>query len=334
MTTPFRRVVDTVEWMTAVVTMSVELELGWGVHDLDEHADHLTEDGREERRFLRRLLDVCDETGVAMTFDVVDHLLLTACDGHHDGPYPEGWFDADPGTDVAVDPLFYAPDVVEAIRDRPTEHELCTHSFSHTPLETVDAAAVSADLERGQQLEADVLGQRSRSFVPPRHRPPPSDVLVDRGIDVVRIAIMNQADNPVRRAGQLLFGPPPMRDPEWIDGVLWTYCSTHPNLTAPSLPSGQRPAGRPLGWLPTGLAQRLHLQYLERATLRAIENDEHLHLWCHLYDLSNERQMAPVSEYLQTLARLREQGRVEVCTMDELPDRYPAAVESSAPPGE
>lgn len=314
--------------MTGVVTMSVELELGWGVHDLDGHDDHLSENGREERRFLRRLLDVCEETDVAMTFDVVDHLLLTACDGEHDGPYPDGWFDHDPGTDVAVDPLFYAPDMVDAIRSRSTDHELCTHTFSHTPLETVDAAAVRADLERGQQLEAELLGERSRSFVPPRHRPPPNDVLVERDVEVVRTAIKDQADNPAMRVKQLLFGPPPMRDPEWIDGVLWTYCSTHPDLVAPSLPSGQRPAGRPFRWLPTQLAQRLHLQYLERATMRAIANDEHLHLWCHLYDLSNEQQLAPLAEYLRTLGRLQEQGRVEVCTMDELPDRYPARVES------
>ncbi|MFC6727926.1 polysaccharide deacetylase family protein [Natronoarchaeum mannanilyticum] len=316
--------------MTGLVTMSVELELGWGVHDLDGHDGHLSENGREERRFLRRVLDVCDETGVPMTFDVVDHLLLTACDGEHDGPYPEGWFDADPGTDVAVDPLFYAPDAVDAIRSRSTDHELCTHSFSHTPHETVDATAVSADLERGLEREAELLGERSRSYVPPRHRAPPTDVLRERGLDVVRTSIEDQADNPARRIKQLLFGPPPTGDPEWIDGVLWTYCATHPNLAAPSLPSGQRPAGRPFRWLPTRLAQRLHLQYLERATVRAIENDEHLHLWCHLYDLANEKQLAPLAAYLRTLERLREQGRVEVCTMDELPDRYPAMVESPA----
>jgi len=298
--------------------MSVELELGWGVHDLDGHDNHLSEDGREERRFLRKLLDACDSASVPMTFDVVDHLLLTSCDGSHDGPYPEGWFDADPGTDVAVDPLHYAPDAVEAIRERPTAHELCTHSFSHTPHGTVDATAVSADLERSQRLEAELLGERSRSYVPPRHRAPPSEVLRERDIEVVRTPIEDQADNPLKRARQLLFGPPPMRDPEWVDGVLRTYCASHPNLAAPSLPSGQRPADRKFRWLPDQLLQRLHCQYLERATMHAIENDEHLHLWCHLYDISNDRQFAPLAEYLKTVGRLQEQGRVEVRTMGEL----------------
>lgn len=314
--------------------MSVELELGWGVHDLDGHDDHLSENGREERRFLRRLLDVCDRASVPMTFDVVDHLLLTSCDGHHEGPYPEGWFDADPGTDVAADPLFYAPDVVDAIRSRSIDHDLCTHSFSHVPHGTADAAAVSADLERGLRLEAELLGERPRSYVPPRHRAPPSEVLRESGLDVVRTAIENQADNPLKRTRQLLFGPPPMRDPEWIDGVLRTYCTTHPNLAAPTLPSGQRPADRPFRWLPDRLCQRLHLQYLERATVRAIANDTQLHLWCHLYDLSNERQLAPLAEYLRTLGRLQEQGRVEVCTMDALPDRYPATAAPRASPVE
>ncbi|SNZ12689.1 Polysaccharide deacetylase [Natronoarchaeum philippinense] len=312
--------------MTGIVTLSVEVELAWGVHDFDGHDEHLSEDGRTERRYLRKLLDACDAASVPITFDIVDHLLLTSCEGTHDGPYPDDWFDADPGTDAAVDPLYYAPDIAEAIRSRPTDHELCTHSFSHAPLETVDATTVSADLERGQRVESELLGERSHSFVPPRHRPPPTDVLREHGIDVVRTAIKDQADGPLSRAAQLLFGPPPMVDPEWSDGVLWTYCATHPNLAAPTLPSGRRPAGRPLGWLPNALSRRLHRRYLERATEQAAETDAHLHLWCHLYDLSNDDQMAPLTEYLQTLGRLRDRGRVDICTMDELPDRQPIAV--------
>jgi len=324
-TTAFPRTVDTVGTMTGAVTISVEVELGWGVHDLDGSNGHLSDDGRAERRALRKLLNVCDEASVPFTFDVVGHLMLTSCSGHHDGPYPEAWFAPDPGTDVAVDPLFYAPDAVEAILRRPTDHELCSHSFSHTPLETVDEAAASADLERAQRVHEDVLGERSRSLVPPRHRPPSAAVLREHGIDVLRETINDRADSAPRRAHQLLAGPPPMRDPEWKDGVLRTYCSTHPNLVAPTLPSGQRPASRPFRYLPNRLCQRLHRRYLERATGHAIENDEHLHLWCHLYDFSNELQLAPLSAYLRTLGEWRDEGLVDVYTMGELPERAQAA---------
>ena len=307
--------------MTGAVTISIEVELGWGVHDLAGNDDHLSDEGRAERQALRRLLDVCEETSVPITFDVVGHLLLASCSGDHEGPYPEGWFDADPGTEVATDPLFYAPDVATEIRSRGTDHELCTHSFSHTPHETVDAAAVGADLERAQRLHREMFGGRTRSYVPPRHREPPADVLRSNDIDVVRTSIDDRVDSAHGRALQLLAGPPPMREPEWKDGVLWTYCSTHPNLVSPALPSGQRPAGKPFRWLPDSLCQRLHRRYLRRATRAAVENDEHLHLWCHLYDLSNELQLAPLSDYLRWLGSLRDRGLVDVYTMDELPER-------------
>ena len=80
--------------MTGTVTMSLEVELGWGVARfgmLDKIAP-----GRErETRRLNALLDRCTTHDVPMTFNVVGHLFLESCDGDHEGPYPEGWFDVD-----------------------------------------------------------------------------------------------------------------------------------------------------------------------------------------------------------------------------------------------
>jgi hypothetical protein len=128
--------------MVGYVTLSIEVELAWGVHDIETNS-HLSEDGSVERTYARRLLDHCDTLGLPITFDVVGHLCHASCDGNHDGTHESGWFDADPGTDVGRDSLFYAPDLIGDIAGRPTEHELCTHTYSHVPGRTATPKTVA-----------------------------------------------------------------------------------------------------------------------------------------------------------------------------------------------
>ncbi len=116
--------------MTGIVTISIEIELGWGYHDIGDYRK--LSDGRvAETKALSRLLSLCEELHIPITFDVVGHLLLEKCGGNHDGPHPEGWFSADPGTDVSEDPLFYAPDLIQDIVDTDVDHEIGSHTFSH-----------------------------------------------------------------------------------------------------------------------------------------------------------------------------------------------------------
>ncbi|MFB6142869.1 MAG: polysaccharide deacetylase [Halorientalis sp.] len=303
--------------MTGVVTLSIEIELGWGMHDLGRY-DHLSPRGERERAFLSRLLDACEAFDVPVSFDVVGHLLLDSCGGSHEGPHPDGWFAADPGTDVETDPLFYAPDAVGEIRRRPTDHELCTHTFSHVVCNRVDAAVVDRDLALAQSYHRERLGAPARTLVPPRHGPPPRESLDRAGIEVVRLAESPSSPTPVHRFKHLLVGPHPDLPPRLRDGVVETYGTDYMSLTASSLPLGQQsthPAFRPL---PVSLRQRLHERYLVRQTERVAATDGYLHLWCHLWDLSNEYQWAPIRAYLRRLGRLRAEGRVDVLPMVDL----------------
>jgi len=308
--------------MTGTVTISIEVELGWGVHDIDEW-EHLSERGRTEREHLHSLLDVCDDAGVPISFDVVGHLFLTSCDGEHGGPAPEGWFDADPGTDVATDPLFYAPDMIEAIRSRSVDHELCTHTFSHLPAAKATDAEMARDLALAQRQHDDHLGEETPSLVPPRHYVPSADVMRNAGIDIVREADPTGTTG-LRRAIELLFAPPPTIEPTITDGVVRTYCSTPATLTAAALPSGQRPTHPVFRPLPVRLRQRLHARALDQATGRAIREDGHLHLWCHLYDLANDAQFDPIAAYLHRLGDLVDRGLVEVVPMATLNEQVRA----------
>lgn len=307
--------------MTATVTISIEVELGWGAHDLPGPDDHLDSDRRPETRALERLLSTCDNYSIPLTFDVVGHLLLEGCSGRHSGPYPEGWFDADPEGDVDSHPQFYAPDLVAAIAGASTPHEICTHSFSHVLADEMPSEVIAHDLQRAIDQHVEDGLDRPRSYVPPRHQRPSNDVLESTGIDVVRVARPREISraNRFEVLWTTLFRRHPSQTPVWTDGILETPCRPAPTLTSPALPTGQREPHVVFRSLPTALRQALHERYLKHAMDRAVASGGHLHLWTHLYNLASDAQMDPVLSFFDILARERDAGRCRVATMCELP---------------
>ncbi|MDH5021543.1 polysaccharide deacetylase family protein [Halobacterium rubrum] len=311
------------------VTISIEVELGWGVHDL-EGSEHLSENGEAERNALGRLLDHCDRVDVPVSFDVVGHLLEDECDGTHDGPHGNGWFEADPGTDAEANPLFYAPAVGHEILGRQTDHELCTHTYSHVICGDASPETVAWELRRAQSQLETLTGSAAHSVVPPRHSPPERATLRGAGIETVRVSRDTSDRGRLARAGELVVGPHPTFEPRLVDGVVETYCTSYPSLTASTLPSGQRPPPPPFRALPVGLRQRLHRRYLSRAVDAAVESDGDCHLWCHLYDLANDAQWPPVREFLTELGARRDRGEVDVVTMASLNERVRSTREVAA----
>lgn len=309
--------------MGGKVTLSIEVELGWGVHDLDG-APHLSADGSAERAYLSRLLKCSDALGIPISFDVVGHLLQSTCDGDHDGPHRDDWFDADPGTDASADPLFYAPEMVRDIVDRPFDHELCTHTYSHVPCRSVEPETVDWELDRAQSQIRDVTGSETVSIVPPRHSRPPSAALREADIEIMRMSRDTSDKSRPARLKELVYGPHPTFEPKLVDGVVETYCTAYPSLTSSALPSGQRDPLAPFRLVPVPVRQRLQRQYLSRALDAAVEDDGYCHLWCHLYDLSNEYQWPVVRSFLKELAARRDDGDVRVLTMSALNDHLRA----------
>lgn len=130
--------------MAGVVTLSVEVELAWGQHDKGSEAfESVLSEGRtSETAALRRLLSTCDDLDIPISFDVVGHLFHDSCSGIHQSPHDSGWFDADPGTDLDTDPLFYAPDLIRSIDDATTDHGICTHTYSHALCDEISTATL------------------------------------------------------------------------------------------------------------------------------------------------------------------------------------------------
>lgn len=305
--------------MSGLITFSMEIELAWGDHDTGE-LDRLSPDGQEERDYLSKLLAVTEETRIPFSFNVVGHLFLEECSGDHDSPHDDGWFRADPGTDYRTDGLFYAPELIAEIESSTFEHEICTHTFSHALFDEISRETCVWELERVQELHREHTGGPTSSLVPPRHQSPPYDVLVEHGIESVRPSMSNPTPTRVHRFKELLAGPLPLSELRRDGDVVETTCTTNPSLTAAALPSGQGTAHPVFRYLPVSLRQRYHLEKLKRATEGAVEEEAHLHLWCHLFDLSNRHQFDVVREYLEWLDSYRESHDVTVARMEDLPD--------------
>lgn len=300
--------------MPGSATVSVEIELGWGFHDKADPRDvpELSTDGRAERDALEWFLDACDEADVPVTFNVVGHLLLGSCDGQHDGPHRDGWFDRDPGTDAETDPLFYAPEVVEMIRAADVDHEICTHTFSHVLLDEITDDVVDWELDRVQELHDEAIV----SLVPPRHRKPPYDVIREHGIEVVRRAV--DETPPSSTIGWFLWAltrDHPLDRPQEIDDIVETRTSSFMTLTSPYLSSGVSQPHPAYRVIPRPVRERLHENFLRTGLDAAIREDSHVHYWTHLYNIAHDAQREPVRNLLQKMERTDD---VDVLRMADL----------------
>ncbi|WP_336361231.1 hypothetical protein [Haladaptatus sp. ZSTT2] len=303
--------------MSGVVTISIEVELGWGFHDIGG-PKRLSDRCEEERKYLQNLLLKCDEVGIPISFDIVGHLTLSECDGTHEGHYPADWFANDPGTNLETNPDFYAPDMIAAIEASKVSHELCTHTFSHVLCDRMGDDCVNDDIAHAQRIHETQFGKKSVSFVPPRHFEPSATVLRENGIEIVRKSVHTDTSNKVTRFFELLVSPPLLDEPQIVDGIVETYCTSYQSLTASSLPIGQRESHAVFKPIPRSLRQQLHLRRMETELKAVVEKDGYAHFWCHLWDLSNEHQWGVVEPFLDMLATYRDMEGLQVLTMSEL----------------
>lgn len=110
------------------VVISLDAELGWGVHH--EHplpASRI----RNARSAWKALLRLFDEYEIPATWAVVGHLFLEDCDaGHTDHPAgSECCLEAPDG--IPRGDTWFANGLIEEIVDADVDHELASHGFSH-----------------------------------------------------------------------------------------------------------------------------------------------------------------------------------------------------------
>lgn len=308
--------------MSATITFSLEVELGWGVHDLENFEEAMeshSENRQKETKTLNDLLETCEKSVIPFTFDVVGHLFRETCNGTHLGPHPEGWFTRDPGTDLETDPHFFAPDLIDAIKNSQTNHEICTHTFSHIPCSQVSDEVVDWEFQRVREIHEEKLDQRLVSFVPPRHSPPPKEMIKKHNIKIIREPVSRtKSKTKLHTLIDDLFRKHPVQKPKIVDGIVESYSSPAGSLNANHLPDGNSPPHPIYRVIPVGVRKLLHKKYLMDALDQAIEEDSYAHFWSHLHDITNKHQIDIITWFIKEVAQKRDAGNVEVLTMDEL----------------
>lgn len=308
--------------MTGVITLSIEIELGWGMHDTGVFS-HLSDDRSAEETALRRILEICDEYNIQISFDIVGHLYHESCSGSHEGPYADSWWKNDPGTTQKTHPHFYAPDLIESIIDRRTDHEICTHTYSHILAEEVSDDVVRHELQLVRNVHQQWSLPAPSSIVMPRHQSVNYEVLNEFDIRTIRRPLNEYGlpdTNPVRKLWWITTRDHPECELSLSEGVVETTCTPHPSLAGTVLPTGQDKVPLYFRGLPLRVRERIHRQYLTGAIEHAIQEDSHVHLWTHLYNTANESQWRAIKPALEYLAKQRDEGKVEIRKMCDLPE--------------
>jgi len=135
----------------AVVLISADFEMAWAsryTKNSKQPLEFALEKGRLTRKNVPVILDLCEKYNVPITWATVGHLFLDSCEVTNGIKHPEikklpffenqfwkfsrgDWFDYDPCTDYKSDSEWYAPDLINDITSRKTEHEIGCHTFSH-----------------------------------------------------------------------------------------------------------------------------------------------------------------------------------------------------------
>ena len=308
--------------MSATVTFSIEVELGWGVIQYD-NLDVLSQGRKAETKALERLLDLCDELRIPMTFNVVGHLLRDTPLATYDGSHEDGWFDDIPKTGPKNAPEFYAPGLVERIQESSVNHEICTHTFTHVECANVPNETLRWEFDKLLETHQDFGLDRPVSLVPPRHSPPPRNILKEYGIEIVRSSRKRQpesqeASNRVQLARKILTGDQPIKQPRMVDDVIETYCASFPSLTAPFLQSGRKQPPPVFRVIPKIVRRRLHRHNLNQSLTAAIERDSNIHIWTHLWETANGVQWPLIRSFLRRVSESRTKEQVQIKNMKEL----------------
>jgi hypothetical protein len=272
---------------------------------------------------LDTLLDFCSDYGIEFSFDIVGHLFHKECDGEHECTYTEELLGNDPATDLNTDPLYYAPDLIESIRDSEPCHDLISHTYTHPRLDQISKEAIRWEFNQLDTVFEEAGLSAPTALVPPKHFVPPDQILKELDIETIRMPDpdYSRPDDP----GKLhllywyLFRRHPIGDPVNDGGIIKTHSTSHSSLTTPLLGKGQHRLSNPYftTLIPKRFRQRDLYYYLKEGLDRAIENDTHIHFWTHLWNL-NEDQLPPIKNFMRYLSQMESEGKVSITPMSKL----------------
>jgi peptidoglycan/xylan/chitin deacetylase (PgdA/CDA1 family) len=277
--------------------ISIDVELAWGIWDKPS-ADYHDRCARLELEVVDRVIGLLEMHEASATWAIVGRLLDR--DPAAPGKSPHG------------DRIWYAPEVIERIRDARVAQDIGSHSYAHVYFGEISRDAARADLAAARRIH-DAHHLPFTSFVYPRNQVGHVDLLREAGVRVFRsvdrgwhVAIRDRAGKTAGRLANLadkaLPVPPAVVEPIDHDGIV-------------ELPSSMLLIAR------NGLRRVIHplaLQAKARLGLeRARRTGGTFHLWFHPSNFyhDTERQLATLGEIVSTAARLRDRGQLAIRPM-------------------
>ncbi len=307
------------------MVLSLDLELSWGRFD-KVPVNALDAQSLEERKHIKSLLALMDRYEIPATWAMVGHLMLDSCDrdqgGHAHGEirprprfswFPRDWFCFDPCTRGSLAPGWYAPDILDWIREAQVPHEIGSHSFAH--IYYGDPECTSSIARADIQAAVEAAAKRNvvlKSFVFPRNQVGHLQLLKSFGLRTYRGAtpeIVPWTKGALRRGANFLdqlFALPPrkVRAEEVMPG-LWNIPGNHLYMTRRGIRKYIPIASRVLKG--------------KRGIDRAVKTGELYHLWFHPFNLNfdSDMMLSGLEEIFSYAHQLREKGLLDILTMDE-----------------
>lgn len=280
---------------TGKLTISIDLELAWGVWDILSAAD-LQMAETSERPICAALIDLFDRHQVRATWAIVAALLdKSAAIGR-------------PGKEAC----WYAPDIIERVVNSRVAHELGTHSGRHVYFNKISESEAGEDLAFAEAMHR-ANGFSFKSMVFPRNAVAHLGVLARHDLKTFRgpdAGWVRRAGRAGRRAAQVanyadkFFPVPPSPVTAKDRGDLI------------DIPGSMLLMGR-------NGPRRFVLPQVTRAKLymgleRARHTEGIFHLWFHPSNFYYRRdeQLATLSWFLEHAANEASRGRIEICTME------------------
>ena len=205
--------------------ISADFELAWAwryAKSFDDPQQVGLEMARQARGNFPFLLKILEQYHIPITFATVGHLFLDSCNkGDHDWMHQiynfenrnwnfqtEDWFEHDPYSSVHKDNEWYAPDLIQQIRQSKVEHEIGNHTFSHIDFSDKNCPAEVAEDEIKASVElARESGIKLKSMVFPGGTFGNIPVLNNYGFEIYRKNIKQDLAYPYRDKYGLLVTP-------------------------------------------------------------------------------------------------------------------------------
>lgn len=134
-----------VRGMEGAITISMEIELGWRVHDVAK-SSHLSEDDTAERAYLDRLLDHCDDLNLPITFESSGTCWRATATVGTTAPTARAGSTATQRQTRPPTPVLRRSEN----RGAADHHERCSHTYTHVPCAETTPEAVAWEHETAQ----------------------------------------------------------------------------------------------------------------------------------------------------------------------------------------